>query len=584
MVMSSALRPRLLAFCTALLCGMLTQSAIAQVPEVAFPDAEAQYQLILACVADHDTTGIQGLCGFKTYRMYAQTAGPDEKVSAAFGYDGIPLELTSSTSFFNSTIGGATPNNIFPTLFDTPGFEDTQYDSWVTIGIDRAPTFLGYEYGNITTIGDWVNSFEPGGGMPGGNVLVNDVVGASWFTFPNLANTDPDEDQRVLLGQFTTDGIVSGSLGVQILPQTPPTDPQVPDIRLRFDFTTEFLDTPYIPNLEEGAICGCTNAESLNYDPEATVDNGTCLEPGCTYPEACNYDAGADFDDGSCSYPEFGLDCDGQCVVDTDGDGICEVIDMCIGTEDECGVCNGPGAIYECGCSAWPEGACDCEGNMLDAVGVCGGGCTADLDGDGVCDVDEIPGCTTPEACNYNPEATDDDGTCDLTSCLGCTDPIACNYVPEATVSDSSCAVPGPCDICENGMPVTVADQDGDGVCDGDEVPGCTLQEATNFDPLATDDDGSCMVLGCTDEAAQNFNPAVTEENGTCEYPCTGIAGCTYPDATNFDPLAACEDGSCTLDCPSASGSCVLDYDGNGLIGANDLVYFLSWYELPCEP
>ena len=85
-------------------------------------------------------------------------------------------------------------------------------------------------------------------------------------------------------------------------------------------------------------------------------------------------------------------------------------------------------------------------------------------------------------------------------------------------------------------MPVTVADQDGDGVCDGDEVPGCTLQEATNFDPLATDDDGSCMVPGCTDESAQNFNPAATEENGTCEYPCTGIAGCTYPDATNFDP------------------------------------------------
>ncbi|MAC17699.1 MAG: hypothetical protein CMC97_05320, partial [Flavobacteriales bacterium] len=112
MVMSSALRPRLLAFCTALLCGMLTQSAIAQVPEVAFPDAEAQYQLILACVADHDTTGIQGLCGFKTYRMYAQTAGPDEKVATAFGYDGIPLELTWSTSFFNSSIGGATADNI----------------------------------------------------------------------------------------------------------------------------------------------------------------------------------------------------------------------------------------------------------------------------------------------------------------------------------------------------------------------------------------------------------------------------------------------------------------------------------------
>ena len=69
-----------------------------------------------------------------------------------------------------------------------------------------------------------MNSFEPGGGMPGGNVLVNDVVGGSWFTFPN-ANTEPDEDQRVLLGQFTTDGIVSGSLGLQILPKPHPPTP-----------------------------------------------------------------------------------------------------------------------------------------------------------------------------------------------------------------------------------------------------------------------------------------------------------------------------------------------------------------------
>ena len=81
---------------------------------------------------------------------------------------------------------------------------------------------------------------------------------------------------------------------------------------------------------------------------------------------------------------------------------------------------------------------------MPDAIGVCGGDCTADLDGDGVCDVDEIPGCTTPEACNYNPEATDDDGTCDLTSpAWAAPTSIAYNYVPEATVSDSS-RRPGP--------------------------------------------------------------------------------------------------------------------------------------------
>ena len=63
-----------------------------------------------------------------------------------------------------------------------------------------------------------------------------------------------------------------------------------------------------------------------------------------------------------------------------------EDINLCEGLEDECGVCNGEGAIYECGCSDIPEGDCDCEGNQLDAIGVCGGDCLEDADGDGVCD------------------------------------------------------------------------------------------------------------------------------------------------------------------------------------------------------
>ena len=47
---------------------------------------------------------------------------------------------------------------------------------------------------------------------------------------------------------------------------------------------------------------------------------------------------------------------------------------LVVGALDECGVCNGPGAIYECGCADIPEGDCDCDGNQLDdAVGVCGG-------------------------------------------------------------------------------------------------------------------------------------------------------------------------------------------------------------------
>ena len=44
---------------------------------------------------------------------------------------------------------------------------------------------------------------------------------------------------------------------------------------------------------------------------------------------------------------------------------------------DECGICNGPGI---------PEEDCDCDGNQLDALNVCGGSCTSDADSDGLCD------------------------------------------------------------------------------------------------------------------------------------------------------------------------------------------------------
>ena len=70
---------------------------------------------------------------------------------------------------------------------------------------------------------------------------------------------------------------------------------------------------------------------------------------------------------------------------DSDGDGICDDVDDCDGTYDSCGVCNGPGPIYDCGCSDIPEGDCDCAGNQPDIDGNCQD-YAADTDGDGLYD------------------------------------------------------------------------------------------------------------------------------------------------------------------------------------------------------
>ena len=75
---------------------------------------------------------------------------------------------------------------------------------------------------------------------------------------------------------------------------------------------------------------------------------------------------------------------------------------------------------------------------------------------------------------------------------LGCTDVLSCNYNSLATEDDGSCVdADADCESCVDGV-VVISDSDGDGVCDADEVDGCTDNTATNYDALATEEDGSC--------------------------------------------------------------------------------------------
>ena len=81
---------------------------------------------------------------------------------------------------------------------------------------------------------------------------------------------------------------------------------------------------------------------------------------------------------------------------------------------------------------------------------------------------------------------------------LGCIDPLACNYNSNANSDDNSCIYANDiCDTCsgETDGTGTVVDNDldNDGVCDDDEVLGCTDAEACNYNILATDEDDSCI-------------------------------------------------------------------------------------------
>ncbi len=449
---------------------------------------------------------------------------------------------------------------------------------------------------------------------------------------------------------------------------------------------------------DELEIEGCTDSSACNYNIEATDEgdcyfppqyydctgscindvngNGICDElddPGCTDSAACNYDANASADDGSCIYPitwywdtdgdglgddfftmnacsqpgpEFVDNIDDPCPNDpendADGDGVCES-DEVLGCDDEAACNYNFLATEDNGTCTYPA----------EAYLNCSGFCINDIDGDQICDELEITGCTDSSACNFDITATDDndscyyvsiwyedidgdglgdiefpvesceqldgfvldntdtcpedpendadgDGVCESDEIFGCTDETACNYDNNATEDDSSCAyLIENCDTCENGI-VIDNDIDNDGICNDDEIVGCTDISYIEYNPEATDDDGSCSILsssGCTDDAACNYSPAATEDDGSCTYPnetyldCEGdcvndtdldgicdeieILGCTDPEACNYDDIATDENGSCFypnetyLDC---EGNCLNDSDEDSVCDEIEIV------------
>ena len=116
-------------------------------------------------------------------------------------------------------------------------------------------------------------------------------------------------------------------------------------------------------------------------------------------------------------------------------------------------------------------------------------------------------------------------------------DNTATNYDPLATVDDGSCAYPA------STFQITVKDIDDE---DNPVILGCTNPSMFNYDPNATVDDGSCIsaILGCTDPTAINYDPSANVDVGNCIYP---VLGCTDPYAANYNSNANTDDGSCLV-------------------------------------
>ena len=152
-------------------------------------------------------------------------------------------------------------------------------------------------------------------------------------------------------------------------------------------YTTAWVTVPFL-----GA-----NAIPFPFEGYTLTINEPAI-PGCMDDMACNYNPEANEDNGSCEYADPGLDCDGNCLLDADGDGICDPI---LGCTDAM-ACNYDASATE------DDMSCEYAADYYD----CDGMCLMDTDGDGVCDELEVAGCSDMTACNYDEMATDDDGSC----------------------------------------------------------------------------------------------------------------------------------------------------------------------------
>jgi len=233
---------------------------------------------------------------------------------------------------------------------------------------------------------------------------------------------------------------------------------------------------------------------------DAVISGGS----GCTDQSACNamsMYADVDYtDDGSCAFPDAGYDCDGACLADADGDGVCDEFEV-LGCQDAA-ACNFNAAATDSdGSCSYPVAGYDCAGN-----------CLADADGDGICDEFEVLGCQDEAYDNYDASATDADECVGL---LGCTDASYSEYYPSFPDYEQYGAAEGIGYEVDNGSCVTLI------------ISGCTNPAASNYDVTANlnipdGEDGACLIEGVNftpSDDAENTSIVVTSNNMSVLFP-----------------------------------------------------------------
>ena len=199
---------------------------------------------------------------------------------------------TTTGTFYQHPLGEDFGGNINPGFFSY--FPELEYDSWLTIG--AAPG----DYNALAQRNMYLHlpSFNAGE-----DLIIDTEAGAQIFLNLGASETQgvPDADDRLLVGQFTTDGVmflrynIQFELGGQL--------EQYEDVELTFPLIaggTDEMASNYDPSANFDLTCiyeGCTDEAADNYNPASNLNDGSCLYTGCMDPDADNYDAQANTGD-----------------------------------------------------------------------------------------------------------------------------------------------------------------------------------------------------------------------------------------------------------------------------------------------
>ena len=326
---------------------------------------------------------------------------------------------------------------------------------------------------------------------------------------------------------------------------------------------------------------GCTNEAACNFDATATIDDGSCVLPDPTFGCECSTDGviSATLSGGETSAP-YVFNGVGNSVagvfdiaLDFAGSGGAWPGDMAVAITDPTGQCISFGGYNSspAGCTSlglydviWPGSWTGSAAGIYTAsVDLSAAG----LSGQGSWSVELYNGWTTGPAAIYTATFTLND-VCEVSEeTLGCTSLDACNYNPAATVDDGSCTLP---------YSEVYVDEDGDGI-------GGSTAIADACDPLP---DNWVLTTGDCDDGNDAVYPGApgTGEglDNNCDGEVTGAEIVPCPADLNGDGTITVADALIVLGEFGCASNCSADVDGDGAVTVGDVLALLSAFGEMC--